>query len=361
MEEAHRVERVVLYVLALDAVNFCFWPVAEDDIADAAEAGGSSGSNKRREKGKNLLEYEHLAIALRRMAERDDGEVGSDGGDDCDGTCRADATYAFSPTNLASLTVESFLSDVRQYLPDDPKEGTEGGQACRDCYCTPNAAERVRLLNELGHGLLAHHVGSATALLRKCCSTDNNGNGNNDGRPSAVKLVQLLTSTFPGFRDEAIDFRGRQISFYKRAQIAVGDLWAAFGRGRRPDTVGGRLTDFVDIHELTTFADYRVPQLLRHVGVLRYAEDLAAKVDEMEELAAGCADELFIRAATVVAVDRLVDEVRRILGQGQVKPGKGDQDEVNAVLLDWHLWQIGEKLDREGTLQPHHRVRTIFY
>ena len=36
-------------------------------------------------------------------------------------------------------------------------------------------------------------------------------------------------------------------------------------------------------------------------------------------------------------------------------------DEISAILLDWHLWQIGEKLDREGTLKPHHRVRTIFY
>jgi len=81
----------------------------------------------------------------------------------------------------------------------------------------------------------------------------------------------------------------------------------------------------------------------------------------MEELAEGCADELFIRAATVLAVDRLVDEVRQILGQGQVNSGEGNQDEVNAVLLDWHLWQIGEKLDRDGTLRPHHRVRTIFY
>jgi len=279
--EAHRVERVLLYVLALDAINFCFWPIADDDDIDDS----GSSSNKRRKEAKNLLEYEHLAIALRRMAERDDNGFETDGdaaamdggggsgggGDDCDGTCRADPTYAFSPTNLASLTVESFLDDVRQYLPDAPAEEADDGQAFPDCYCIPNAAERVRLLNELGHGLLAHHGGSATALLRKCRSTDNK----ND-RPSAVKLVQLITSTFPGFRDEAIDGHGRHVCFYKRAQIAVGDLWAAFGRGQRTDTVGGRLTDFDDIGELTTFADYRVPQLLRHVGVLRYADGLAA-------------------------------------------------------------------------------------
>ena len=74
---------------------------------------------------------------------------------------------------------------------------------------------------------------------------------------------------------------------------------------------------------------------------------------------AGSSDELFIRAGTVVAVDRLVDEVKQILKDNAASQEKAN--EVNAVLLDWHLWQIGEKLDREGTLKPHHRVRTIFY
>ncbi len=50
-------------------------------------------------------------------------------------------------------------------------------------------------------------------------------------RHSAVELVRLVAAAFPGFRDEAVDPRdGRPVFFYKRAQILVGDLWAAFGR-----------------------------------------------------------------------------------------------------------------------------------
>ena len=315
--EVQRVERVLLYILALDAINFCFWPT-EDGTGNSVCA-------------KNMLEYEHLASALRMMAERDDIISES-----------TDSSYAFSPTNLASLTVESFLSDIQTYLPGPTSDG--------GCYLIPNASERVRLLNELGHGLLTHHDGSATAMLQKCIGPS--------GRPSAVRLVDIITSTFRGFRDETVDAKGRQVCFYKRAQIVVGDIWAAFGKGRK-DTVGGRLTDFDDISDLTTFADYRVPQLLRHVNVLRYSEDLSAKVDRMEEILAGSSDELFIRAGTVVAVDRLVDEVKQTLKNDGISHEK--IEEVNAVLLDWHLWQIGEKLDREGTLKPHHRVRTIFY
>ena len=42
-EEAHRFERVALYVMVLDCINFCFWPVDE------------SGSGNRNGKGKGGL------------------------------------------------------------------------------------------------------------------------------------------------------------------------------------------------------------------------------------------------------------------------------------------------------------------
>ena len=35
--------------------------------------------------------------------------------------------------------------------------------------------------------------------------------------------------------------------------------------------------------------------------------------------------------------------------------------EVNAVKMDWYLWNIGEKLDINNKLGHHHRVKTIFY
>ncbi len=45
------------------------------------------------------------------------------------------------------------------------------------------------------------------------------------------------------------DHRGRQVFFYKRAQIFAGDLWGAFG--------GRGYGEFQDIAQLTMFADYR--------------------------------------------------------------------------------------------------------
>ena len=57
---------------------------------------------------------------------------------------------------------------------------------------------------------------------------------------------------------------------YKRAQIFVADVWGAFG--------GAGLGAFSDVGRLTTFADYRVPVVLRQLGILVYSADLAAQV-----------------------------------------------------------------------------------
>ena len=59
-------------------------------------------------------------------------------------------------------------------------------------------------------------------------------------------------------------YKGRLVHFYKRAQILVADLWAAFGC---QTAVNGHFASFADVGRLTMFADYRVPQILRHVGV----------------------------------------------------------------------------------------------
>ena len=62
---------------------------------------------------------------------------------------------------------------------------------------------------------------------------------------------------------------------YKRAQIFVADVWGAFS--------GAGLGAFSDIGRLTTFADYRVPVVLRQLGVLQYADDLAHQVGTVTE------------------------------------------------------------------------------
>jgi HAD superfamily hydrolase (TIGR01509 family) len=201
----------------------------------------------------------------------------------------------------------------------------------------PDAEERAERVREVGRVLARDFCGSALNLI------DSAGG-------SAAVLVRAVGAAFPGFRDEALHALPgappRQVFFYKRAQILVGDWWGALGRG--PGGHAGAA--FSDIGALTCFADYRLPQLLVAEGVLVYAEGLRERVAAREELPPGCAEEVEIRAATVEAVHRLRQVVKVLHGR-----------EVTSVELDWLLWNEGEAREKAGALPPHHRVRSIFY
>jgi hypothetical protein len=155
---------------------------------------------------------------------------------------------------------------------------------------------------------------------------------------SAVELVRRVVADFPSF-DDVARYRGDTVRFYKRAQILVADLYGAY-EGRD----WGR---FEDLDELTAFADYKVPQILRQLGILEYAPALAARVDVGEELRPGSAEEVEIRAATIWGVEHLR---RALAGRGRA---------LRAFELDWYLWNLSQS--RTAGQRPYHRTRTTFY
>ena len=391
IEQQQRFERVALYVMVMDCINFCFWPVDDDDNA-ASDSNHKCSSSDNTSEMINMLEYEHLAIALKCVAERDDDNVlinddtnnnkdshhrsrptttNNDSNDDVF-IVRAEDSYALAPQNLIHLNEELFLEMMMKDLP------TTTTATKNQIFSIPNAKERVRLIIEMAQSLLSFHNGSATCFIAKADK-------------SADRLVHLILQYFPGFRDTALCNCSISssnvktsiwVAFYKRAQILVADLWAALGKNRSQQITSGvekvdattftkqetqtsllDYCDFVDMEKITTFADYRVPQLLRHLGVLIYSPKLSQKVDSKTDLQVFSAHELYIRAATVVAVDQLVEMVKTKLEEdsnGSTMIMEFSQS-VNAVKMDWYLWNIGEKLDRSQSLGNHHRVRTIFY
>lgn len=189
----------------------------------------------------------------------------------------------------------------------------------------PLLAQRTALVREVGQVLMTRWDGQAANLIEAA-------------EGSAVRLVALVTAEFPGFRDHAI-YRGHPIYLYKRAQIFVGDLWGAFG--------GQGQGRFEDIDQLTMFADYRVPQLLRAEGILDYDSRLASLVDLCRELPSGSELEIEIRATTIHAVELLRAALER----------RGFP--ITALKLDWILWNVGEAQQQRH--QPHHRTLTIYY
>src|SRR5690606_36443612 len=121
-------------------------------------------------------------------------------------------------------------------------------------------------------------------------------------------LVRAVVEQLPSFRDVALWERPGgatiEVPFLKRAQILAADIAGALAGTELA------ITDGLDL--LTAFADYKVPQVLRQLGVLCYQSDLAARIHKMERIQAGSSEEVAIRAATVQACDLLVNEIRRL-------------------------------------------------
>lgn len=153
----------------------------------------------------------------------------------------------------------------------------------------------------------------------------------------AAELAQMIVNYFSSFNDMAI-YKGRQVRFFKRAQILVADLWGAFG--------GKAWGELKHLDELTAFADYKLPQILRAWGILQYSPSLAHRVDAQIELGAGSAAEVEIRAATLWAVEFLREA---LAARGR---------ELWSIQVDWILWEASQSL--KG-MKPYHRVRTIYY
>ena len=154
---------------------------------------------------------------------------------------------------------------------------------------------------------------------------------------SAERLVGLLAE-MPFYRDVAF-YDGREVPFYKRAQITVSDLAETFG--------GQGWGAFEDLDSLTMFADNLVPHTLRMKGVLQLAPGLVARIDRGEFLESGSPEEVEIRALGVHAVEQLVAS----LAAAGVS--------TTAHALDHRLWDLGQSPAIKAV--PRHRTRCTFY
>lgn len=191
--------------------------------------------------------------------------------------------------------------------------------------CIPLFEARLAHLHEVGQGLLTHWEGRFEGLIQACAG-------------SAVALSERLAEAFPNFLDES-PYEGEPVRIAKRAQILPADLWGAFA--------GQGLGAFHDIDRLTAFADYKVPQVLEGLGVLRYDAALEEALEAGTELAPHSRQEVELRCATIVAVDELRAHLA-MLGRT-----------LTAVEVDWILWELG--LSPDHRFKPYHLTRTTAY
>lgn len=189
----------------------------------------------------------------------------------------------------------------------------------------PLLEQRLENLREAGRVLKREWGGDVLHLIE-------------DARGSAVRLVEQVVESFPSFRDEA-EYDGRRVCFWKRAQLFASDLYHAFN--------GGKWGAFSDLEALTAFADYKLPQVLRALGIISYERPLETAVDGLRWLGVGSPEEVEIRAMTIWAVEEIKKAFSRV---GQP---------VTSAAVDHWLWQLGQS--EPFRRKPYHRCRTIYY
>jgi hypothetical protein len=153
----------------------------------------------------------------------------------------------------------------------------------------------------------------------------------------ASRLIELLDE-MPCYHD-VHRHRGAEVPLYKRAQITAFDIAAVF------DDTGPGV--FHDLDQLTMFADNLVPHVLRVEGVLRFSDELVARIEAADDITVGSEPEVEIRACGLHTVELLV---ARLAERGEP---------TTAGHLDGVLWRMGGN-DRYKAV-PRHRSRCVYY
>lgn len=185
--------------------------------------------------------------------------------------------------------------------------------------CLPMCKERWEIMTSNAHILKDRFDGTARRILEMADF-------------DAIRIVEIITENFPNFNDTA-DYKGQSVSFHKRAQIFVADVYSAVG-----------CPDFIkNIEKLTMFADYRVPQVLLSMNILIYSDRLLRTLEE-RLLVCGEPMEVEIRAASIQAVELLCKKMGKC-----------------AFAIDYALWDYaGDHWEQVNSFSIH-KIRTIYY
>ena len=141
----------------------------------------------------------------------------------------------------------------------------------------PLMAQFAAALRDVGERLRTGHGGRFLGVV--------------EGADSIPALAGVLAG-WDAFAD-ASEYEGREIPFFKRAQLAAADLRRA------------GVADLPGTERLTAFADNLVPHVLRVDGILRLDPGLTARIEAEELLAHGSPEEVELRAGAVQAIELL--------------------------------------------------------
>ena len=154
------------------------------------------------------------------------------------------------------------------------------------------------------------------------------------GMTCDVDLLNIIVDKFPYFEDVAI-YDGREICFYKRAQLLVSDILHVM---KVKENIN------VDYSQLIGCADYKIPQVMRCYGMLDFDEQLAQKIDSKEQLLENSCEEVEIRANTLAVIEYIYEKLDK---------------KVMRMDINDFIWLLGQ--NKGSMTKPYHRTLTRHY
>ena len=154
---------------------------------------------------------------------------------------------------------------------------------------------------------------------------------------SDIELLNNIVNHFSNFRDISL-YKGKEVYFFKRAILLVGDLIL---------NVSSISKSVKNDDDMTGCADYKIPQVLRHLGILEYSDDLTTLIDERQEIQHDSEMEVEIRANMLYAIELIKEKLHQ------------NGIDMNSVQIDDALWLLSK--NKEFKDKPHHLTRTIYY
>ncbi len=150
--------------------------------------------------------------------------------------------------------------------------------------------------------------------------------------------MELILRHFPSFNDFS-PYKGKTIYFQKRAQLLVADIYQMFqGKG---------YGNMKKLNKITACADYKLPMVLRNVGILEYSKELENKIDKKEEILKDSEEEVEIRANTIWANEFIKEELKKKIKK------------IDSIHVNDHLWLLGQIKYPKN--KPYHLTRTTSY
>ena len=149
-----------------------------------------------------------------------------------------------------------------------------------------------------------------------------------------TKLFEIIVKYFSNFKDERI-YNNKKIYFYKLAQLLTSDILHI---RKLKENIK------VDYSHLVGCSDYKIPQVMRGLGILEYSDNLASIIDSQKEIEVNSEYEVEIRANTLVVIDLIKEKL---------------ENKVCAIDINDYIWSYGKNKNIE--LKPYHLTRNTNY